>query len=384
MNFLPVPFFVQMRSYPTNSEMLEEIIKQITDSIIPSSPSIPDVSGGNKFVKTSLIAPYLASSKNQYLLTVNTSENNPELFDNYLKQNLPENAKFLTVVGAPTSIINRKYLGGFGRTAYFGALDHRLYGDLSGNNLPDLAVGRIQGLNMGSVSSLVARNLFYDDLEKSKDALFMASNIHHMKLRVDSWSERFSEIEFTSKVVKSPKEQDTKIFSDPELWKNKAFITYNDHGIEQWAGIRSSSLPLLQNSFMILEACLVCASFDSASFCNRAVTQGATSVISAVSTAYGSNINSMYARPYTHAISVSDVFHSGKEIGLAFQNAYDKTPIFSMYTLIGDPTLKMGDMLMEEKLTQRVGGDPRVRKGQLVDPNRSPNRGGSERDQEIR
>jgi len=82
----------------------------------------------------------------------------------------------LTVVGAPHMIpIRRKsQIAASDEDPLMESLDAASYADNNGDAIPDLGTGRIMGLTVSDASVLVARSLFYDQLQAVSDEILYA------------------------------------------------------------------------------------------------------------------------------------------------------------------------------------------------------------------
>ena len=219
------------------------------------------------------------------------------------------------------------------------ATDPNIYAKFFGRSLfPNIAIGRIKGFTTSDVSSMVMRTLFYTDvLGNYKKAVLMTTADPE-----GSWAYIFDKrkaVEFGNALSKSginieieSKDKETYDF-EPELWKDKQFIFYLNHGLPDWAGIDSDEIPILDSSIVSLIACLTCSSEDADSFCYNAIRKGAVSVIGTVSRAYTGF--------YTPFSTLEDMLSNQYSIGESFKMNYHYNALQNMYELIGDPTFTL-------------------------------------------
>jgi hypothetical protein len=245
--------------------------------------------------KFSLAAPFLASAKEE--LIISTTSKNHDTIDNFIESqinNLNKNSKYLTIVASPKAIPHRLQMGKVKGYNNFLALDPGMYGDLDSDGLPDVAVGRIQGITVSDVSSYIARSIFYKKLPKNNNMIFMATgdeeNDHAVYkrcvLNADLYDEEFRKAGFNSnKDVHYVKRHDF----NTNLWKNQQLIYYCDHGSSDWAGISFNQIPVLSNSIVIPFACSTCAKNNAYSFCSHAIRKGAIAYVGFVGTSFTNN-----------------------------------------------------------------------------------------------
>ncbi len=204
---------------------------------------------------------------------------------------------------------------------------------------PDAAIGRIKGFSTSDVSSLVARSLFYEDVLENKGKVVLMTTadpggesnlyVHDRDLGAE-----FGKILSLSGLQVDSHVEDTRTYDfNPDLWKNNQIILYLNHGSHKWAGIPSEDIPLLDSSIVSLIACSTCSTEEPSSFCLNAVRKGAVSVIPTVGLAY--------AGFYVPFATIQDMLDSGLPIGESFKRSYMLVKYQNMYTLLGDPTLKL-------------------------------------------
>ena len=324
----------------TNLEDLEKeyVTQTNTDKIILVNPSdldisrieslTPDKSSNpiiKTFTKTSLAAPILASAKQEVIIS--TTSTDYEEIDNFIENkigNLGINPEYLTIIGAPNVIPNK---------VDNRALDQTQYADRDGDRLPDIYAGRIQGITISDVSTNLARDIFYHEIERTDNMKFMASSFAYMIDNAESWATKFNNAGYNATAVTNP----SNFYNfNPTEWFNQHLISYNDHGSAKWSGIKSRDIPYLYNSLIFSDACSTCSTYDTESFCNMAIRKGALSYVGAVSIAYAGNT--------IYGLTMNNIYYNNKTLGEAFTDAFTHACIFSpankwMVTLLGDPTL---------------------------------------------
>jgi len=85
---------------------------------------------------------------------------------------------YLTIMAAPDAVPYRQYMWTVpsGSHRIFRSLDQTKYADLQNNDgLPDIFTGRIMGISLSDVSGYLARDLFYESIEKTKSLVRLLS-----------------------------------------------------------------------------------------------------------------------------------------------------------------------------------------------------------------
>ncbi|MFH0874918.1 MAG: hypothetical protein V1859_03200 [archaeon] len=279
------------------------------------------------FGKTSLAAPILASARQELLTTVTSTDLNISNTD--IKKDVG-GMKFLTIFASPKAIPQREYimqLGGYGN---YKAVDHTKYADTNNDNKPDLFAGRIQGITTSDVTSYLARDLFYSRLSPTHNVKFMASSFSYMISNTQRYASAFSAKGYNTVAVTNA----ASCYNfNPSEWSNQRFISYMDHGSENWAGINSKDIPKLDNSIVFNDACSTCASYNQYSFCNLAIRQGGIAHMGAVCIAWTGN--------YIYRNTMSGLYYDNLTLGEAFQKGYVYDQYDYMTTLVGDPAFML-------------------------------------------
>jgi len=256
---------------------------------------------------------------------------------------IPKSDYYLTIMASPNQIpiAKDKWFTNYGwRYMIKQALDPGLYADFYNNDLPDLSNGRIFGLTSSDVSSYIARDLFYDDLENTENMKFIASSFSDDINNAQTWSEKFNLAGYSSNAVTS--EENCYNF-DPVEWESQNLISYADHGSSSWAGINSEDIPLLKNSFLINDACSTCAYFHDYTFCTRAVRQGATGNVGTISVSWSGE--RMYYK------IINGLYYDNLDLGKSFKDNYVYGRYDYQINLVGDPTFEpYKPYLLNEKL----------------------------------
>jgi hypothetical protein len=315
--------------------------------------------------KTSLASPILASAKHEVI--VSTTATDYLVIDGFIQERVNtlmpwviNNSQgirdgnyyiygYLTVFGAPNAIPVKKFSYKTQGYNFSTALDQHDYGDIFlGDMLPDMAVGRIQGMTLSDVSGYLARDLFYDEIGRTNRIQFMAKNIYSMEYHANSWIGYFDAAGYDAScslgdtVYVPPAggcDLDTTLLTWPNLWKNKDLISFMDHGGPYAAGIQSSAIPDLANSFVLADACLTCSVYDARSFCNKAIRKGSLGFMGAVSYAWSEDSTHKRALEGIYNFNVTKG-ESSLTLGQSFSKAYTYYTYY-MDTFLGDPTLNL-------------------------------------------
>jgi hypothetical protein len=301
------------------------------------------------YYKDSLIAPILASSKQELLISVNVpqkdpldSEPAPADIKNVLSPFL-SGKNYLTIFASSHSINDKIIPASLIPLSFFSdyktALDAAYYADTDRDAKPNLAVGRITGISTSDVSSYIARDLFLSSSPKTNNVKLIASSFGGiLQTMLDNMVYYFKNAGYnTVALTKTESEYNF----DPSEWKNQDLIFYTDHGQENWAGIKYNEIPELNNSLVVTSACLTASTSNSQSFWANAIRQGALGFLGKVSET---------------ALNVDDlaflnfVYYKGYSLGQAFNNSYNPEVFQRMSILIGDPTLNMNPSLLKHKI----------------------------------
>lgn len=158
-------------------------IKRIASYI----PFIPDKSSEltTIYTKDSLAAPILASAKHELIIPIQSTDYNviDQKFTSELNKYFDvanENKPFLTIIASPDAIPAYKSYSCIYANRI--EVDGRIYGSLNNYGLIDLPVGRIMGLTISDVSGYIARDLFFNDLSKNKEALIVIPEGHQPEI----------------------------------------------------------------------------------------------------------------------------------------------------------------------------------------------------------
>ncbi|MBD3355197.1 hypothetical protein GF361_04395, partial [Candidatus Woesearchaeota archaeon] len=308
----------------------------------------PDKSGSinNLYYKDSVAAPFLAAAKKEVLLSTNLrDEYAVESFILNQADRLGLDIKYLTIAAGPRAIDmtyverlddntpSRRY-----------SADVMMYSNIDEDHFIDLSVGRIFGITVSDSSSNIARSLFYDETLKNNESVLVT--------RGSPYITSAAEVYAMGKIMEVTG-YDTKITPNettPEDWKDKFFISYNDHGASSWAGIDSDEIPYLDNSFIPTLACSTC-DFEGAFskqelFCANAIRKGAVGYIGATDASGYINIPDIINELFTHGSTIGQAFINSKNNNIAsrFYNygLNEEVPKVSpWFFLLGDPTLKL-------------------------------------------
>ena len=205
-----------------------------TQSFMPPEKSNIPIS--KLYSKTSLAAPFLASAK-QELIVSTTCTDYPSVdafIDSKIAETFasPTNVQYLTIIAAP-SAIQFKYSS---RSA-----DPYYYADIINNDHdPDVGVGRIMGITISDVSGYVARDLFYSEITPYSQRIntkFLASDFAQMISHAEIWSQIFSENNYNAE-------------SSALIWGNAAptFVDINNDGdYDLFIGERDGTINYYEN-----------------------------------------------------------------------------------------------------------------------------------------
>ena len=276
---------------------------------------------------------------------------NNKLYFNSISSYSPTIYGYLTIFGAPNVIPSQELMSKSKSYVFYRALDQSKYGDISLNdNQPDLAVGRIQGITLSDVSSYLARDIFYNQFEKTNNLLFTAKPLSagiggaYSIDDVNNWTKEFTNIGYNARCSIVPEsyvpEPDLicSVVNEVSYWsglyKNNEEVGYIDHGLPYKAGMHSSDLPYLTNTVMYTHACSTCETYDAKSFCNNFIRKGGLGFMGAVAVSYSSDKTLYKFITYLH----KDKFSLGQSLSKAY---FGQSFASHMYTLIGDPTLNL-------------------------------------------
>jgi len=347
----------------TLTELQERYISLTdTDKIILTNPDDPDISVWEYFEqdksmaksfvlysKTSLGSPILASAKHELIIsTTSTNYQDVDAFIDNKISTLSLTPEYLTIIASPVAI-QMYYPSPI--SGYALSLDAGRYSMIDDNPPPlDLAVGRIFSITTSDVSSKIARSIFYEKTLKNEDKILVT--------RGNPWIGAAAEVYVWGKVLSvtgyqtlakpaGTRAESVEDYLRPEDYKNKFLIIYIDHGAAHWAGISSVSIPYLDNSFMIPEACSTCdfrgANPKGLLFCANLLRKGGIGYIGETDIGAGINFEGYLTEMFAH----------GSTLGKAFINMKNANPSSSYYEgfgdddfdggpiLLGDPTLKL-------------------------------------------
>jgi hypothetical protein len=287
---------------------------------------------GRLYAKTSLAAPLLASAKKELIL--NTRERNYQEIDKFVEEKIRQfNAEYLTIIASDIIPYKRetedvKKLLDYLEYDFGIAIDPHDYADITGDHLPDVAVGRIAGISNSDVSSYIARALFYYNADRADSIKFLGSAFSGILARtVKVISAKFQESGYNSVAVTS----DEELYEfNPREWENQDMILYTGHGSDNWAGILYWEIPKLKNSLVLTPTCATIEKFDGHSFWAFAIRKGAIGYVGAVTETF------LTTSGFTF---LNKVYYSNQNLGNAFKNSYSYSLTQAMLIFIGDPTL---------------------------------------------
>lgn len=292
----------------------------------------------NTYSKTSMMAPFLAAAKQELIVSLNqgVSDESHKAFKVFVNNEINKFAPdYLTIMASPLAIPSRidepdavgEIMNAFSDSANFWrALDASYYADTNRDDLPNIAVGRIAGISSSDVSSYIARILFFE--HKTNRVRIMASSFGGLLKKLgDGIGSYFRNAGFDTSV--STSEAESYSFP-PSYWENQDLIYYIDHGNEYWAGIYSTSLPLINNSIIVASACSTVSTSDDYSFWAWAIRNGAVGFFGKVSNTW---LNS------DDIALLNYLYRDDLNLGNAFKKSYTNLAFQKMAIYIGDPTL---------------------------------------------
>ncbi|MCF7861239.1 hypothetical protein K9M79_03250 [Candidatus Woesearchaeota archaeon] len=304
----------------------------------------------NIYSKDSLITPFLSSAKHELIITGSLTD--PFEYASLIQSKIKDyglNPKYLTIIGSPEAITTKNAF-----EIYTVSADTIIYGNKYASLLATVnsvysigvsgilnsyATGRMMGMTVTDTSSLLARSLFHDQFLKNANTVsIIATKTNGYQIDIDH-ANQFSTA-FTSKgyTVKQDIRPDEDIYAEnnPAIisnWEDTSYVFYNDHGASGWAGISSSQIPKMSNTFVDNFACSTCSVYNSEAMCTTLTRRGAIGNLGAVVEAYTGNKIFKQTINYVYA---------GDTIGLAYSQAFNKYKKSNhlQMILIGDPTLK--------------------------------------------
>ncbi|MCL5729995.1 MAG: hypothetical protein M1165_00295 [Candidatus Pacearchaeota archaeon] len=352
------------------------------------------------YVKTSLIAPILASAKHELILSINDMwdinpadnqyyylgssgspvpsfnsiyysagyKNGYQGIGSFIHSRL-SGMNYLTIMASPYAIpifgpydLNTLEVSALAEGGYTGySLDSRYYADLNGDGKPDVAEGRIAGISTSDISSYVARDLFLSSFPKTNNIKLMGSSFDgFLAQMVNNIVPYFQDVGYNTHAATS---SDSMYMFNPDEWKQQDLIFYADHGSEAWAGVWSTdelaSEQQAAAAQMIASGTATYLSQNTYYATGIPELNNSLVVIAACDTVSSQDGSSFWANAirkgaigYFGAVSttsldvsasnfISFVYHDNYDLGNAFKDAYDPGLFQSPMTLIGDPTLNI-------------------------------------------
>jgi len=358
-----------------------------TDKIILVNPNdlnifgedvlYPEKSGGTiiqLYGKTSLGSAFLASAKHELIIESFSFfyQEVDELIENKILS-LDINPEYLTIFASPDAI---DMYDDYGREP-----DFRIYSDLDDNPISsqsELAVGRIMGITLSDVSSLVARTLFYEQIKPDNTGFLMIQRGDPPNQRIPMmtcgegfckcyfdveceelfpYADYFDSSDYCDETICDDYpceiECDNRNEELIEQLYDSTFAMYGDHGgPDQWVEtISSHELEDLPPLFAYSFACSTCAyGYVKADlFCTNMIRKGAIGYIGA---------NNLMSGHHFLDEFLEEAFDNENTIGQAFKVGKNKERIGdwevpssvpienygSNDVLIGDPTFNGGNL----------------------------------------
>lgn len=354
---------------------LEELQKKYvdltkTDKIILVNPSDLDIKVEEEFnpeksrgsineiySRTSLVAPILASSKHEIILSIKldpleNDSNQPDIInrvhviDNYLSQRITSlniSQGYLTIIASPDAIEGRYYSTLFeGRSELFIVnADTARYSSHDEDPIIEFATGRIFGISISDISGYVSRSVFNNQIHTGERILLLAGDFAPEIVETVAYKEKvYPFYNYLSEDV--IEYNDCCPHPNPDLYKNKMLIQYRDHAYFSWLGITSENIPNLDNTFFMASGCSTCIYYDYKHpdlFCSQAIRKGASGYIG-MFTGGGLFLNYQYMiSALTNNIPLGDIW-KGAMISQGYGISWNLADIsYNNWGFIGDPTL---------------------------------------------
>ena len=313
------------------------------------------------FGAQSLVAPALAAAKHELLLaTHETAYENVDAFIESKVAALATPPSFLTLVASPDAI-QMSQLDLQNAVGEYQEVDSSVYGDITGNEYPELAVGRVFAVTTSGASAAIARSLFYDRLPRSENVAMLWPNYFVQQRGQGEANDRlFSSAGYTQQSIYFGNGI-TSLDYDRDL-EDKAFINYLDHGLPSgWEGITGLGLSTndvrMHSPIVVSDACLTCG-YDAANasgknqlFCARALRHGAVAHFGATDTVWNFDSGSMslvLADRILRGLPMGQALRDFKQGAITRHRAQSNTssPTWTherWHVLLGDPTFALED-----------------------------------------
>ncbi|PIZ95319.1 hypothetical protein COX84_04560, partial [Candidatus Micrarchaeota archaeon CG_4_10_14_0_2_um_filter_49_7] len=361
--------------YTLEQLQAEYINKTNTNKVILVNPAdlgifvqeelVPNRSAGSLhkiYSKTSLLSPILASAKHELLLTLSLSKlsdtakeqqitDRANLIDLFLQKKLNSlnvSTGYLTIMATPDAIENGYYYKREADSSYYllANADTAKYSSQDNDTILEFATGRIFGITVTDVSSYLARDIFWGEIENGNAILLLAADsidvigesMGYKKVYSAYGNNVDSEIDHGHQ---SPK-------PEPGKYIGKSFIQFKDHGnFEQMGRSFYYELPELDNTlFLTGVACRTCiyGEFKKPTlYCMQAIRKGASGYIG-MFVGGGLMEYQYFVSALTNNLTIGDALKGS--IMTHYSAGYVKlsggpdTPS-NGFGLIGDPTLKI-------------------------------------------
>ncbi|MCK5320267.1 putative metal-binding motif-containing protein [Candidatus Parcubacteria bacterium] len=300
------------------------------------------------YSRTSLAASILASAKHELIISSPYSDNIN--VDSYLETKISEliNAPlYLTILASPEAIQLNKMQERISGLNINIASDIYYYSNLNSDLFSELKTGRIFGISNADVSSLLARNIFYNSIEQSNNASSLYNNGGSNFKRKGKTNDNVLGgigLNIQSQYLDELPE----IRYDLSKLENQKVITYLDHG-SPTGGYSITTYDLnnndirFSNSLFVSDSCMQCAYQEEKInlFCANVIRRGAVGFIGSLDET-------------THIDYVGRIadFQLGETIGSAIQEFSNERYLlgqmggtysyYSPFFYLGDPTLDLG------------------------------------------
>jgi hypothetical protein len=256
----------------------------------------------------------------------------------------------------------------WGATWLARAVDPSAYADLDGDQLPDLAVGRLMGFTPADVSALVARSLFYGEVaptasvaiavNERTDWAVPRAGAQALSAGVEAAGFAFEQVDPIPDSY-SIYGGDNYYFEehfDGGSWQDRALLYHVSHGRRYWIGPWAYEIPPLTSTVVLSVGhntldTILDGGDERESTGMMAVRKGAAAVLGTV----------WVSRPLnpTYADTVDALMADDLTVGEAFRRSYRSAgpgvDIVHDPILVGDPALRIGPAVALSGLGDRDG-----------------------------
>ena len=214
------------------------------------------------------------------------------------------------------------------------------YADFNDDLLPDLFVGRIEGVSLGDVSSYVVRDILSLIVPKKKAAGFIGAAIDLGDLRMEKLGMDYRANGYKSDIytcdgsctsvtaaccvqvpacknVFAPNFDSLITGNNQEMvrqiYSGKDIVMFSGHGFGsgQIGGLQWNNIPQMSNTFILSSACATCVEFNRMSLCHLILRNGALGYIGAISSSTPMHFTEFLNQAYYLENSVGEGMEKG-------------------------------------------------------------------------